>query len=737
MGIKIIEENKQFHLFNSKISYVLKVNSENEIEQLYFGNYINVEQVIENGQTMGIRPLCCNLKEDENFTKELALFEYPSFGSGDFKYPAYEILQENGSRISNLKYVSNSIYKGKKDIPGLPASYVNSDSEADTLEIVCEDKAVGLEVTLYYTIWEDYPVVCRHARLKNIGNQKIEIERALSCNIDFPDNEYNWMHFEGAWGRERYPVERDVSTGITAIESMRGHSSANYNPFVIIKRKNTDEKNGEAFGVNLVYSGNFIAKCQADPYGKLRFSMGINPQWFKWELNANDIFDTPEVVISHTACGLNDLSNTIHRFMNNQMVRSTYKNKPRPILLNNWEATEMDFTEESILKIAKKGKEAGVELFVLDDGWFGKRNNDYAGLGDWFVNTNKLPEGIKGLSEKINDMGLKFGIWIEPEMVNEDSDLYRAHPDWILGDPNQPNTLGRHQMVLDYSKKEVVDNIFRQLYAIIVNANISYIKWDMNRSITECYSIGKEASQQGKIYHKYILGVYDLYERLRTAFPDILFESCASGGARFDAGMLYYAPQAWCSDDTDAVERIKIQYGTSYGYPISMVGSHVSASPNQQTGRNTDIRTRANVAYYGTFGYELDLNELSEEEFSEVKRQIEFMKEYREVFQYGRYYRLRSPFENNTAAWMVVSEDKNTAIVSVFKKYKTPNMGIERIKLQGLDAAKQYLVNDKRKAYGDYLMEYGVASMDSDELWFESDGDFSSKLYVLKAHVTK
>ncbi|SKB72344.1 alpha-galactosidase [Lachnospiraceae bacterium] len=733
MGIKFHEKEKQFHLYNSKISYCIGVCPDGEVGQLYFGKRINENQTVTYRQTRGIRPVCCNRQEDENYTKELSLLEYPAFGNGDFRNPAYEIRQKNGSRVTNLVYRSHEIYSGKKPIPGLPAAYTNSDDEAMTLEIECFDEIADIEVTLFYTIFENYPILCRHARIKNAGSEEITLTRALSCCIDLPDNEYNWIQFEGAWGRERYPAERSLSNGITSIESMRGHSSANYNPFVVIKRPNTDENAGDAFGLNFVYSGNFITQADADTYGKLRILMGINPRWFEWGLKSGEVFDTPEVIISYTSDGLNSLSQGIHHFMNNNLIRSAYKNKPRPILLNNWEATEMDFTEEKILKIAKKGKEAGVELFVLDDGWFGKRNDDYAGLGDWFVNTEKLPQGVKGLSEKINDLGLKFGIWIEPEMVNEDSDLFRAHPEWVLGAPDRPRTLGRHQMVLDFSKKEVVDNIYSQLYEVFSNASISYVKWDMNRSITECYSQGENASVQGTIYHKYILGVYDLYERLKKAFPDILFESCASGGSRFDAGIMYYAPQAWCSDDTDGHERVKIQYGTSYGYPVSTVGAHVSASPNLQTGRSMSITDRANIACFGTFGYELDLNEISDEEFETVKEQIVFMKEYRSLFQYGDLYRLSSPFEKNLAAWMVVSEDKKTAIAAVYKNLKSPNEGQQRIRLKGLKDDLVYSINGKENVYGDLLMNGGLSIPSGDDLWYMGDTDFTSRLYVLKA----
>ncbi|WP_408070860.1 alpha-galactosidase [Butyrivibrio sp. JL13D10] len=737
MGITYNVNGKQFHLFNAEISYFLGICPDGEVGQLYFGKKINENQTIAYGQTKGVRPVCCNTKEDENYTKELAMLEYPAFGNGDFRTPAYEIRQSNGSRVTNLIYREHRIYSGKKPIEGLPASYANTDDEATTLEIVCFDEIAKVEVTLFYTIWEKYPVICRHAKINNLADDRVVITKALSMCLDLPDSDYNWLQFEGAWGRERYPVERSLSNGITQIESMRGHSSANYNPFVIVKRKNTDEFMGEAIGINFVYSGNFVAESEADTYGKLRLLMGINPRWFEWPLDKGESFETPEVIISYSKEGLNKLSQSIHAFMNNNLVRGRYKNAPRPILLNNWEATEMNFNEEKILKIAKKGKEAGVELFVLDDGWFGKRNDDYAGLGDWFVNNKKLPDGLKGLSEKVNDLGLDFGVWIEPEMVNEDSDLYRAHPDWVLGAPDRTRTLGRHQMVLDFSKKEVVDNIYEQLYAAFSEANISYIKWDMNRSITECYSLGGDPSKEGMVYHKYIMGVYDLYERLIKAFPDILFESCASGGSRFDAGILYYAPQAWCSDDTDAHERIKIQYGTSYGYPVSMVGAHVSASPNLQTGRNIRIDERAAIACFGTFGYELDLNEISDEEFDMVKEQIKFMKEYRSLFQYGSLYRLESPFKKNISAWMVVSKDKETSIVAIYKNLKTPNVGQIRIRLKGLDPDGVYKINDQKEAYGDILMEGGVQYPEGDNEWFFDDGDFSSRIYVLKKNVTK
>ena len=460
--------------------------------------------------------------------------------------------------------------------------------------------------------------------------------------------------------------------------------------------------------------------------------MGSNPDRCTWLLKKGESFETPEVVIARTDDGLNDLSQTYHELYNNHLVRGKWKNTPRPILINNWEATFMDFDEERILQIASKAKEAGVEMFVLDDGWFGERNDDYAGLGDWVENPKKLPQGMIGLARKVNALGMKFGFWIEPEMVNPDSNLFRRHPEWALSTPGRKASLGRHQYVLDFSREEVVDYIYGMLKKVMTNAPISYIKWDMNRSLTEVFSTELSADEQGMVYHKYILGVYSLYERLRNDFPDILFESCSSGGNRFDAGMLYYAPQAWCSDNTDAIDRIRIQYGTSFGYPISSIGSHVSAVPNLQTGRSASITTRANVAYFGTFGYELDLNHISDEEFEEVKKQIIFMKENRELLQFGTFYRLRSPFEKDQASWMVVSKDKKRAIFAFYCMRSNVNQLPGFIKLAGLEEGRKYVLRGE-EYYGDELMNLGITLKNLNPNILTIGQDFVSYVEVIEA----
>ncbi len=731
MNIIWHDRSKQFHLYNDKISYIIGVTPVGELGNIYFGRRIHdKEDMSYVVNRMGLANVAVD-PDTESYSMELNRQEYPSFGTTDFGTQAYEIECENGSRVSSFVYKDHEIFKGKKGLSGLPSTYAD-ESEAMTLEVHLKDDLAGMCLTLSYTIFERYPVITRHAVFANKGSAAVKLTRALSMCLDLPDQDYDLMHFCGAWARERIPDVKRLSPGAVSIESKRGISSANENPFVIVKRPLTDDRAGEAMGFSFVYSGNFLAKAECDTFGRTRFLMGIHPDRFTWPLDNGESFETPEVVVAWTSKGLNDLSQTYHALYNNNLVRGIGKNTPRPILINNWEATFMDFDEEKILSIVKKAKEAGVELFVLDDGWFGERNDDTAGLGDWVENRDKLPQGMAGLSSKVNAMGMKFGFWIEPEMVNPNSNLYRRHPEWALSVPGRKASLGRHQLVLDFSRPEVVDYIYEMLEKVISGADVSYIKWDMNRSLTEVFSQGHEAKDQGTIYHRYVLGVYSLYERLRKAFPEILFESCSSGGNRYDAGMLYYAPQAWCSDNTDAMDRIMIQYGTSYGYPISSIGAHVSAVPNQQTGRSVPIKTRADVAYFGTFGYELDLNTLDDGEFEEVKDQIAFMKKYRELLQFGRFYRLRSPFESDQCAWMVVSEDKRKAIFALYCMRSNVNQLPGFLKLQGLDDDTVYVLRGE-EYYGDELMNLGVTLTGLSSNILTIGQDYLSYVEVLEA----
>ena len=739
MSIIFNQESKEFHLFNNSISYIIKILRNNQLGQLYFGKKIHQRDSYDYLLENAYRPMSAYVYEGEyGLSLEHIKQEYPSYGTTDFKYPAYEILQKNGSRITNFEYVSHKIYSGKPKLKGLPATYTEEASEADTLEIILFDSVINAELVLIYTIFNNESAIARSCRFINKGKENLELTNAMSMCLDLPDCNYELIQLSGAWAREREVRKRKLEQGIQAISSARGNSSHNHNPFIALKRPNADEFQGEALGFSLVYSGNFLAQVEVDTYDVSRVLMGINPFGFTWHLDEGEEFQTPEVVMVYSDKGMNGVSQTYHKLYRTRLTRGEWRDKVRPILINNWEATYFDFTEDILVNIAKTAKEDGIELFVLDDGWFGTRCDDTSGLGDWYANTDRLPNGISGLSKRIEDLGMKFGLWFELEMVNKDSELYRKHPEWIIQTPNRNTSHGRNQYVLDFSNPEVVDYIYEMVDKILRESSISYIKWDMNRCITECYSAFLPYHRQVEVFHRYILGVYDLYERLIKKHPYILFESCASGGGRFDAGMMYYAPQCWTSDDSDAVERIKIQYGTSYAYPVSSMGAHVSITPNHQLFRNTPLETRGNVAYFGAFGYELDLTKLTEEEHEIVKKQVEFVKEYRELIQKGTFFRLQSPFENNISAWMIVSEDKKEAIVAYFKVLNDVNCPLRRMKLHGLDENLLYSIKGTNKThYGSELMNLGLITTDTSAGQSSDSGetctDYWSKIYVLKA----
>lgn len=745
MAICFHESSRDFHLYNKEISYILTVLENGQIGHIYFGRKLRDRESFAHMMNFRPRPMAvCAFEGNLAFSMEHIKQEYPVYGSGDMRYPAVEILQENGSRISEFLYSGHKIYKGKPELNGLPATYVEQENEADTLELCLEDAVSGTELTLYYTIFEDLPVIARSAKITQKGEQSIVLERAMSMSVDFPDKDFEMIELTGAWARERAVKTRKLEHGVQAVYSMRGCSSHNYNPFLALKRAETTESDGEVYGFSLVYSGNFLAQADVDTYNVTRVTMGIHPNTFSWELKRGESFQTPEAVMVYSDHGLNGMSQTYHTLYRSRLARGYWRDRERPILINNWEATYFNFNEEKIMKIVRTSKELGIELFVLDDGWFGKRDDDTSSLGDWYPDLKKLPEGIAGLAKKVEAEGMKFGLWFEPEMTNKESRLYREHPDWILATPGRKVSVGRNQYVLDFSRDEVVDAIFGQMKKVLTEAPISYIKWDMNRSMSEVYSASAGAQDQGKVMHKYILGVYRLYDMLTKEFPEILFESCASGGARFDPGLLYYAPQCWTSDDTDAVERCKIQYGTSFVYPVSSMGSHVSAVPNHQLLRNTSLEMRANVAYFGTFGYELDPNRLTDEEKQEVKEQIAFMKKYRRLIQYGTFYRLLSPFEGNEMAWMVVSEDRKQAVVGYYKILQSVNGPYKKVRLQGLDPDRKYHVRRieegqyEEDLYGDELLWYGLNVSDSSsgenrEVYNGRNGDYQSRLYLLES----
>lgn len=739
MSIIYNEKTREFHLYNQEISYIIKILDNNQPGQLYYGKRLTHREDFDHLFEYAMRDMSPYAFEgDSTFSLENIKQEYPTFGCGDMRFPAYEIERENGSHVVEFVYKEHKIYNGKPKLEGLPATYVESDDEAQTLELVLEDTSINTRIVLLYTIYEAFPVIARSVRLECDSDEKITLLSAMSACVDLPDKDYEMIDLAGVWARERHVRRHKLDYGIQSIYSMRGCSSYQFNPFLALARENADEFQGQVYGFSLVYSGNFLAQTEVDNYDTARVLMGIHPNGFKWTLGKGESFQTPEMVMVYSEAGLNGMSQTFHKMYRTRLARGTWRDKVRPILINSWEAFYFDFDAPKLLGLADAAADLGMELFVLDDGWFGKRDDSTSSLGDWYPNEEKLKGTLKELAEKINAKGLKFGLWIEPEMTNKDSDLYRAHPDWLLAEQGKRICHSRNQYVLDFSKKEVREYIGDMLENLLAEVPVSYIKWDLNRTFSEVFSNGNDREYQGKVCHKYILGVYELYERLTSRFPHVLFESCASGGARFDPGMLYYAPQGWTSDDTDAIERLKIQYGTSMVYPVSCMGSHVSASPNHQTNRVTPIETRADVAYFGTFGYELDLLKLDEEDKAEIRRQIAFMKEKRDLIQKGTFYRLKSPFEGNETAWMIVSEDQKKALVGYYRVMQPVNIGFVRLKLKGLKEDTCYKVSGyDYDCYGDELMQAGMILSDSASgVWkkgVNDKGDFQAKVFEIEA----
>ena len=739
MPIIYNEKTREFHLYNQEISYIIKILDNDQPGQLYYGKRLTHREDFSHLFEYAMRDMSPYAFEgNSTFSLENIKQEYPTFGCGDMRFPAYEIERENGSHVVEFVYKEHKIYNGKPKLEGLPATYVESDDEAQTLELVLEDTSINTRIVLLYTIYEAFPVIARSVRFECDSDEKITLLSAMSACVDLPDKDYEMIDLAGVWARERHVRRHKLDYGIQSIYSMRGCSSYQFNPFLALARENADEFQGQVYGFSLVYSGNFLAQTEVDNYDTARVLMGIHPNGFKWTLGKGESFQTPEMVMVYSEAGLNGMSQTFHKLYRTRLARGTWRDKVRPILINSWEAFYFDFDAPKLLGLADAAADLGMELFVLDDGWFGKRDDSTSSLGDWYPNEEKLKGTLKELAEKINAKGLKFGLWIEPEMTNKDSDLYRAHPDWLLAEQGKRICHSRNQYVLDFSKREVREYIGDMLENLLAEVPVSYIKWDLNRTFSEVFSNGNDREYQGKVCHKYVLGVYELYERLTSRFPHVLFESCASGGARFDPGMLYYAPQGWTSDDTDAIERLKIQYGTSMVYPVSCMGSHVSASPNHQTNRVTPIETRADVAYFGTFGYELDLLKLSEEEKAEVRRQIAFMKEKRDLIQKGTFYRLKSPFEGNETAWMIVSEDQKTALVGYYRVMQPVNVGFKRLKLKGLKEDICYKVSGyDYDCYGDELMQAGMILSDSASgVWKKGvydKGDFQAKVFEIVA----
>ncbi len=726
MSIQVNEENLVFHLRTSKTSYIMAVAKGKYLCHVYWGDRLNKEPDLNNG--LILRNICFSANtenEDKSYSLDYACQEYPTGCNTDFRIPAISMEFNDGSRVLELKYDGYELIKGKQKLTGLPATYVEEESEADTINIILRDTVKSIKVILQYTAYNSLDVITRNVKVVNESGEPVRIDRIMSMNVDFEDSGYDMIELSGAWGRERHIERTPLRSGIQAIESRRGASSHQLNPFFALVDKNADESTGRVYGFNFVYSGNFTAGAEVDQLFKTRVFMGINDYDFSWLLEAGEEFQAPETVMVYSGAGLGEMSRTYHKLYRTRLVRGKYRDEVRPILANNWEATYFDFNEEKIVGLAKEAAALGIELLVLDDGWFGRRNGDNCSLGDWYVNKEKLPSGIKGLAEKVNAEGVKFGLWFEPEKVSPDSDLYREHPDWCIHVNGRTRTECRSQLTLDLSRKEVCDYIINAVSGVLDEADIAYVKWDMNRHMTNLGSDGLPPERQKEMPHRYMLGLYRVMEAIVSSHPDVLFESCSGGGGRFDAGILYYMPQTWTSDDTDAIERLYIQYGTSLVYPVSAMGAHVSAVPNHQSGRVTDLKIRGDVAMSGNFGYELDLMKFSEEEKDIVRKQVETYKELRSFVPSADMYRLKSPFEGNDTAWQFISEDKNNVFAAYFRINSKVNPGITRLRLTALEPDALYELEGEDKAYGgDELMNIGIII----DMW----GDFQCRTFRLK-----
>lgn len=735
----ILVNQQQFHLQTDHSSYVFHVMENGELGQLYYGARIHDQPDFpelavreEHGAIPAWR------LDHPDFQPETLKQEFASLGKGDYRDPAFQLTGPDGSRISEFRFADYQILSGKQRLADLPATFDDQQDDAQTLLITLRDVVTQLTLTLSYAVFPRQDVIVRSAKFENEGSQTVHLDRALSLQLDLPDANYDLLQFSGSWARERHLLREPLHSGIQSVGSLRGASSHQQNPFIALARPETTEEQGTAMGFNFVYSGNFLDQVEVDAFDTARVLVGINPTEFGWQLAPGEVFQTPEAVMSFTTAGLNRLSQQMGTFYQHHLVNPHFAQEPRPVLINNWEGTYFDFDESKLTAIAQEAKGLGIEMFVLDDGWFGHRDDDTTSLGDWDVYTAKLPNGIAHLAQRIHDMTLKFGLWFEPEMISIDSELYRAHPEWTVTAPQREMTPGRNQFVLDMANPAVVDYLYGKMSQLIKDAHLDYIKWDMNRNITESYSPTLPAERQTEFAHRYMLGVYRLYDRLTTAYPQVLFESCASGGGRFDLGMMAYAPQAWTSDDTDAVERLWIQYGTSYGYPLAMMGAHVSAVPNDQTGRITPINTRAAVAYFGNLGYELDVTQCSDEEKAVIREQVAFYKAHRELFQYGTFYRIDNPFtgKRNVGSWQVVSADGKHAVAARYQILNQPNPSYNRLYLRGLLPDQQYRVNGgHRLYYGDELMHAGlfIPHLLGTTQGVENSADFSARIFTIDA----
>lgn len=724
MSIRYDDVNRVFELDTDNTSYRIGIaDDEGFVGHIYYGRKIRSQQCGQFLRTWeGPFVPSTNNRERCSFLDTFPT-EYSGNGIGDYRESCIAVKTITGSKTTDLMYESYDIIDGKPELEGLPASFAG-DEMVQTLILHMADKGDGLEVDLLYSVFECEDVITRSVKVRNNGDKDIRLTKVYSACIDMDDEDFEMLTLHGSWARERQMERRSIAYGKQSVSSLRGESSHQDHPFMAWMTKESNQASGDVYGMHFVYSGNFIAQIEKSQFDSIRAVMGIHSEGFEWLLTPGDEFVAPEVVLTYSHNGIGQMSRNLHDFYRGHLIRSKYLHQKRPVLINNWEATYFDFDTDKLLAIAKSAAGHGIEMLVMDDGWFGHRNDDATSLGDWFVNENKIKGGLKHLVDEVNKLGLKFGIWMEPEMISPDSELYRKHPDWAFSVPERTATLSRNQYVLDLSRKEVRDYVYECVYKVISSANIEYVKWDMNRQLTDIGSMEFTGDRQGELAHRYVLGVYELQERLVRDFPDLLLENCSGGGARFDPGMLYYSPQIWCSDDTDAIERLSIQEGTELIYPLSTMGAHVSDCPNHTVGRTTPFMTRAHVALAGTFGYELDITKISDEERMVIPEQVALYHKYNDLVREGDYYRIASYRENGLYdCWMVVAKDKSEALVTYVQVLGKPNVHSRKIKLLGLDEAADYRLDGTDKVYGgDLLMNAGL-------LIEKMCGDYMSRLY--------
>lgn len=722
--IRYIEENQVFILETKSTQYAMCVRPDGHLEHLYYGGRsqdggdLNTVGLWDAARDRSLFETGNAIALGGGLTLENMLQELSSTGKGDVSEPFVCMTHANGSTTCDFVYESYEIKNGRDELEGLPCAVESGGGmgegtgvadEVTQLIVTLRDTFYRQKLELIYVTWDDCDVITRSARLTNESDDVERVDRLMSTQIDMRMyKEYDMIHFGGAWAREMHRSEHPVRQGKVAVSSSTGTSGSRANPFFMVAEHGCSEEHGECYGFNLIYSGDHMESCEQNSYGRMRIIGGINPEGFTFVLGPGMSFQSPEAVMTYSDTGFGGVSSRMHAFVRRHIVRGLWADRERPVLLNSWEAAYFDINEKKLLKLAKEAKKFGIELFVMDDGWFGHRDDDTSSLGDWQENLSKLPGGVKQLADKINALGLEFGIWVEPEMVNEDSDLYRAHPEWAVRVPGQSHAEGRHQMLLDLTNKEVRDHIVNSMTKVFSSANISYVKWDMNRIMSDRYSQTLPSDRQGEFGHRYVLGLYDIMGRLTKRFPEILFEGCAAGGNRFDLGILCYMPQIWASDDTDARERLEIQTGYSYGYPMSVVSSHVSGCPNHQTLRVTPLETRFGVAAFGVLGYECNLCDMKKKDLEAIKEQVEFYKKHRRTLQFGEYHRIEngtvSELKRNVYQFMTVAQDGSDAVACYYEGQVIPNYTYKHLRTKGLDENAMYVLEGRNLQYSVKIM---------------------------------